>query len=124
MVASDTTLNPDLKSSPQPAGFETGALIPKDMTVRLVRADAAAWEIFLSLLYTFVLTAFGIFLGAWITDSHQSCPSFSMLEKAATVILGIVAAILGIAWLVLKVRQNQKTLKIPLSLLTAQDATP
>lgn len=103
------------------SGFDTGAFLPKDMTVRLVRADAAAWEIFISVLYSFVLTAFGIFLGSWITDAHSQQPKFTSLEKAAVIILGVIALILAGAWVVIKYRQGRRALKVPLSVLCGQD---
>jgi hypothetical protein len=50
---------------------DTGAFIPKDMTVKLVRADSSNWEIFLSSFYALSLTLFGIFFGVWISDTQQ-----------------------------------------------------
>jgi hypothetical protein len=48
-----------------------GTVLPSDMTVKLVRADSANWEIFITSLYSLTLTFFGIFLGCWISDANQ-----------------------------------------------------
>jgi hypothetical protein len=98
-------------------GVDTGALIPKDMTVRLVRADSANWETFLSCLYSMLLTVFGLFLGAWVSDSQSTTPKFTLLEKIATVSFGLIALVLIAAWIFLKVRQHRRGIKIPYELL-------
>lgn len=124
-----------------PAGFNTGAFLPKDMTVRLVRADSAAWEIFLSVFWSITLTVFGIYLGAWISVSNQTTaagatapvggsgtmpqnmpvnltqPVFDTLNKIACIGFGIVSLILLGAWVVLKIKQNSESLKVPLDVL-------
>ena len=94
---------------------ETGAHIPRDMTVRLIRADEGKWEIFISLLYSFLLTVFSMYLGAWLSDVQLPVPRFTFLDKAATVLFGIIALILLIALVVLKIKQHRKTIKVPLS---------
>jgi hypothetical protein len=99
------------------SGVDTGALIPRDMTVRLVRADSANWEVFLQALYSLLLTFFGIFLGGWINDAGSSAPRFTGLEKTATVIFGVLALVLIGAWVVLKIKQHKKNVKIPYEIL-------
>jgi hypothetical protein len=105
----------------QKVGFDTGALLPRDMTVRLVRADSAGWEIFLSALYSLVLAVFGVFLGAWITDAQSQTPRFTFFDKFACVIIGCIALVLAGAWVCLKIKQGRATLRVPLDLLKAFD---
>lgn len=109
-------------------GFSTGALLPKDMTVKLVRAEAANWETFLSVLYSLTLTLFGLFLGAWVTTS-SSGKSWTSLEAVATVAFGMLSAGLVTAWVIIKVRQQRQGVVIPYEILstyqkTEQEAAP
>jgi hypothetical protein len=108
-----------VKVDRQKVGFDTGALLPRDMTVRLVRADSAGWEIFLSALYSLVLAVFGVFLGAWVTDAQSQTPKFTFLEKFACITLGCIAVVLVGAWICLKIRQSRATLRVPLDVLKA-----
>jgi len=107
--------NSDSKSSN--GQVDTGAFIPKDMTVKLVRADSANWEIFLSSLYSLTLTLFGIFLGVWISDFEQGNNSFGVLEKTATLAFLILSIILIVVWILIKVKQRKSGVKIPQNLL-------
>ena len=52
--------------------FDVGALLPRDMTVKLVRAESANWETFLLCFYSLTLTLFGIFFGSRISSLHYS----------------------------------------------------
>jgi len=116
------------------AGFDTGALLPRDMTVRLVRADSAGWEIFLSTLWSITLTIFGIYMGAWIslggskavatgspaptsTPVQDLPPAFGAFDKVACVAFGLISLVLIGAWGFIKFRQGRKTLKVPYELL-------
>ena len=109
-------------------GFNTGALIPRDMTVKLVRAETATWETFLSVLYSLTLTLFGLFLGAWVTSSSAG-KSWTSLEAVATISFGSLSVILIAAWAVIKVRQQRHGVVVPYEVLstyrkTEQEATP
>lgn len=97
-------------------GFSTGALLPKDMTVKLVRAETANWETFLSVLYSLTLTLFGLFLGAWVTTSSAG-KSWTSLEAVATVAFGLLSAGLMTAWGVIKVRQQHQGVVVPYEIL-------
>ena len=97
-------------------GFHTGALLPRDMTVRLVRAETANWETFLSVLYSATLTLFGIFLGAGVAKRSTQTP-FSTLEWAATWAFLVLSVVLLFCWGAIKLRAQRNVLKIPHSLL-------
>lgn len=86
----------------------TGAVIPKDMTVKLVRADSANWEILLSSLYSLTLTFFGILLGAWLTDTEKNTQTFSLLEKVCTIFLLFISVVLIVIWVIIKIKQSRK----------------
>lgn len=105
----------DYKDGPESSrdAINTGAMIPKDMTVRLVRADSANWEIFISLLYSLSLTFFGVFLGSWISDSAKEVPSFTNLEMISTIFLGLLSLILISVWGWLKYQQQKNCILIP-----------
>jgi len=109
--------NSDSKSSI--GQVDTGAFIPKDMTVTLVRADSSNWEIFLSSLYSLTLTFFGIFLGSWISAAEKGDKSFSMLEKTATLFFLGISIILMVVWISIKVRQRKGGVKIPQNILNS-----
>lgn len=109
-------------------GFSTGAQIPRDMTVKLVRAEAATWETFLSVLYSITLTLFGLFLGAWVTSSSAG-KNWTSLEVVATISFGLLSAGLIIAWVVIKIRQQRHGVVVPYDVLntyqkTEQEAAP
>jgi hypothetical protein len=95
-------------SSNEGGGISTGAFIPQDMTVKLVRADSANWEIFLSFLYSLTLTFFGIFMGAWISNKNVT----TSLEKTATISLGVISIILIFAWGSIKFKQKKSQIRI------------
>jgi len=93
--------------------ISTGAVIPCDMTVKLIRADSANWEIFITAFNSLTLTIFGIFLGVWISDSKQTIKTFSFLEKVATLFFLFISLVLIIIWIVMKINQSKKGVKIP-----------
>ncbi len=68
----DVTQNYNSDSESTSGKVDTGAFIPRDMTVKLVRADSSNWEIFLSSFYSLTLTLFGIFLGVLISVTNGS----------------------------------------------------
>lgn len=107
--------NPDSDSSR--GKVDTGAFIPKDMTVKLIRADSSNWEIFLSSLYSLTLTLFGLFLGVWIFDVQQGSNSFGILDKIATLFFLFLSVLLIIVWIIIKVRQRKGGVKIPQDIL-------
>jgi hypothetical protein len=96
--------------------FDTGALLPKDLTVRLVRSESANWETFLSVLYSITLTLFGLFLGSWLSSSAASV-KFTSLESVATIAFGFLSLALIIVWIILKVKQQRHGIKVPYNLL-------
>lgn len=122
------------------AGFDTGAFLPRDMTVRLVRAESAGWEIFLSVFWSITLTIFGIFLGAWISASNQkpipltvstatgenlahkeiivdlAQATFGTFNKVACILFGLISLVLLGAWGYIKIRQSSSSLKVPYEL--------
>ncbi len=109
-------------------GVSTGAQIPQDMTVKLVRAEAANWETFLSVLYSITLTFFGLFLGAWVTSSSAG-KNWTSLEVVATVAFGLISSGLVITWVVIKIRQQRHGAVLPYDVLnkyqkTEQEAAP
>ncbi len=93
--------------------ISTGAVIPCDMTVKLIRADSANWEIFITSFNSITLTIFGIFLGVWISDSQQTVQTFSFLEKFATLFFLFISIILIFIWIIMKINQSKKGVKIP-----------
>ena len=96
--------------------FDTGALLPKDLTVKLVRSESANWETFLSVLYSITLTLFGLFLGCWIS-SNNNCVKFSNLESVAMIVFGVLSIGLIVVWAFLKVKQQRHGIKVPYDLL-------
>lgn len=113
----EVTQNYNSNSESTSEKVDTGAFIPRDMTVKLVRADSSNWEIFLSSFYSLTLTLFGIFLGVWISDVQEGANSFSILEKTATIFFFVISVILIIAWIFIKVRQRKGGVKIPQDIL-------
>ena len=110
------------------SGVSTGALIPQDMPVKLVRAEAANWETFLSVLYSITLTLFGLFLGAWVTTSSAG-KNWTSLEAVAAISFGILSVGLITAWVFIKVRQQRQGVVVPYEVLnlyqkTEQEAAP
>jgi hypothetical protein len=95
--------------------IDTGALLPKDMTVKLVRAEAANWETFLQCLYSITLTLFGLFLGSWVSGTNST--NFSNLEITATISFGIISSSLIAVWVILKIKQSKQGIKIPSEIL-------
>jgi hypothetical protein len=98
------------------ARIDTGALIPRDMTVKLVRAEVANWETFLQCVYSITLTLFGLFLGALIStpdDGNQ----MSNLEITATISFGVISFCLICLWIYLKVQQSNQGIKVPYEML-------
>jgi hypothetical protein len=93
--------------------ISTGAVIPCDMTVKLVRADSANWEIFITALNSFTLTFFGIFLGVWISDAKQNVHNFSFLEKFATIFFLLISLVLIAIWIITKINQSKRGVRIP-----------
>ncbi|TRY30331.1 hypothetical protein [Aliiglaciecola sp. M165] len=98
-------------------GLDTGALLPKDMTVKLVRAEAANWETLLQCLFSVTLTLFGLFLGAWVSSTNDDV-SFTSLEVVATLSFGVLSFGLIFIWVILKIRQSKHGIKVPYDILS------
>lgn len=96
--------------------IDTGALLPKDMTVKLVRAENSNWETFLQCLYSTTLTLFGLFLGSWLS-SDESSSEFTSLEITATISFGALSFVLIIIWIILKLKQAKRSIKVPYEML-------
>ena len=62
--------------------FHFGAVLPKDMTVSLIRADNASWEILISVLHSITLSFFMLFLGEFLATGEKEY-LFTTLEKIA-----------------------------------------
>lgn len=90
----------------------TGTMLPKDLTVKLVRADTANWETFLSLLYSIMMTLFGVFLGSYLSNSDNPNSKFSTLEFTATISFGVLSLILIGVWVVIKVFQQRGSVRV------------
>lgn len=97
--------------------IDTGALLPRDMTVKLVRAESANWETFLQCMYSITLTLFGLFLGSWVSSSSSSI-SFTSLEVVATLSFGFLSLALIVIWVVIKIRQSKQGIKVPYDMLS------
>jgi len=95
-------------------GMDVGVRLPKDMTVKLVRADSAGMEIFLSILYSLALMVFGVFWGALI---DRPAGQRTTLEISAVLIFGVLAGILLSALGVIKRNQRRSSVVIPTSAL-------
>ena len=98
--------------------ISTGTVLPSDMTVKLVRADSANWEIFITSLNSLTLTFFGIFLGVWISDANQSSHNFTFLEKIATIFFLLISVLLIVVWIIIKIKQSNSGVKIPQDFLS------
>jgi hypothetical protein len=96
--------------------IDTGALLPKDMTVKLVRAESANWETFIQVLYSITLTLFGLFLGSWVSAANTNV-SFTSLEVVSTFSFGIISLVLIVVWSILKIMQSRQGIKIPYDIL-------
>lgn len=105
-------------SSLQPQQFEdqasvqSGFILPCDIRVRLVRAESSGLDTILSLLYTSMFTVFGVFLGI-VTEKQQATSP----EIAATWVFGIFSVILLLWWVLTKIRQYEKGISLPSSIL-------
>lgn len=93
--------------------FTTGAVLPKDMTVKLVRADQEIWDTFLSIGFSITLTLFGIFLGSWLSMPED----LSKLELTAAVAFGCISLTLVGFWSRIKISRHKNEVIIPYELL-------
>src|ERR1035441_7361701 len=60
---------------------QSGIILPSDIRIRLVRAEAASLDTILSFLYSTMLSVFGVFLGIVLTKGKQS-----MVTEIASVV--------------------------------------
>jgi hypothetical protein len=98
------------------SGFEYGAVLPRNMTVSLVRSDNANWETIISFLFSLFLSFFMLFLAEYLPVPATGS-SFSPLETLAIWILGIFTLIFLITWIILKIKQQQSGVIIPMGIL-------
>jgi len=87
-------------------GISTGAYLPQDMTVKLVRADSSNLELFFSIFYSLFLTLCGITSGAWIATPPDG--TFSPWGKFATYAYGVLAIIFIALWIYLRISMYKK----------------
>lgn len=102
-------------SNQQQLVLMTGAVLPEDMRIKLIRADSSSFDTILTVFFSITLTLFGTFLGIWITDSVKTSSS----EKVATVAFGGLSLALIIWWIVIKVTQMKKGVTVPISVLNS-----
>ncbi len=93
--------------------INTGTMLPKDLTVKLVRADTSNWETFLSCLYSFTLTLFGLFLGTLISRDSSQLSNPSTLEIIATIVFGCLSLLLIGIWVCVKIRVQIGGVRMP-----------
>lgn len=88
--------------------IDTGVGIPKDMRVKLVRADSAILEIVISILYSVGLTISGIFIGVWgMNETH------TFLEKVGIGFTGVITLVLIAIFVFVKVIQLRSSVFVP-----------
>jgi hypothetical protein len=75
---------------------QSGIILPSDIRIRLVRAEAASLDTILSFLYSTMLSVFGVFLGIVLTKGKQSM----VTEIASVVCFGAFAVALLSWWIV------------------------
>lgn len=107
LLASSDRITPE---APPQSAFTSGALLPKDMSVTLVRADTATLENILAIIYSITLGLFGVFLGAGMAESQTK---FTALEQAATWVFGIASLGLAGGLIYLKIRQSRASVRVP-----------
>lgn len=92
-----------------------GAILPKDMTVQLIRADSVMWETLIAFLNSISLSFFMLFLGEFTAKEHL----FTRLEIMSLWVLGGFTLILSIIWFALKIKQQKGGVTIPIEALRA-----
>jgi hypothetical protein len=96
---------------------QSGIILPSDIRIRLVRAEAASLDTILSLLYSTVLSIFSLFLGIVLTKG-STCTT---TEIAAVVCFGILSCFLLGWWLYIKWKQSEKGVSVPHTVLQQFD---
>jgi hypothetical protein len=94
--------------------FKTGAMLPQDMTVRLIRDDTSNLELLLSIGYSIFFTIWSGFFGAWISSSEESFPTSS---RIAMWIFLAVAVVFLVMWIVMRITMRGRSIKMPIELL-------
>ncbi len=90
-------------------GIATGAVLPIDLRIKLVRADSSIWDMFLSILFSITLTLFGVFLGACLTkEGSNPVQQITPLERTAMWFFGGISGVLIAAWGLIKYFQLRK----------------
>jgi hypothetical protein len=89
------------------ASPQFGAILPADMRVRLVRSDDN-FDSILSLLYSSMLTVFGIFLGSILTKGAAT----TKLEYAATIAFGVFSILLLLWWVYCRIKCRETGITI------------
>lgn len=91
----------------------TGAILPNDMRVNLVRAENAFMETLLTIFFSITLTLFGVFLGPWVTSP---C-GYPVLAMVGTIAFAGLSVLFLVFWIIIKVNNSKEGVTIPLNLL-------
>jgi hypothetical protein len=102
-ISSDATWQPPI---------QTGAVLPTDMRIKLVRSDNSAFETSLTILFSITLTLFGVFLSPWITSPTQMV----LIAKIGTLGFGGLSVLLIIAWAIIKINNAKRGVTVPINL--------
>ena len=92
---------------------QSGIILPSDIRIRLVRSEAASLDTILSLLYSTMMSVFGVFLGIVLTKGDKSTGT----EIGSVVCFGGFSVALLIWWIWIKRKQSEKGVSIPGSVL-------
>jgi hypothetical protein len=94
--------------------FKTGAILPQDMTVRLIKEEASNFELFLSIGYSLFMTVWSGFFGAWISSPKESFPASSQI--AMWIFLAIAVTFL-VMWIIMRRTMHGRSIEMPIELL-------
>jgi hypothetical protein len=117
MTKPNNHLNAITPDNAQSNTVQSGIILPSDIRVRLVRAEAASLDTILSLLYSTVLSIFSLFLGIVLTKGSAS----TVTEKASVICFGALSAFLLGWWIYVKWKQSEKGVSVPHSVLQEFD---
>ena len=91
----------------------SGIIFPSDIRIRLVRAETVTLDTVLSLIYSSLLTVFGVFLGIMLTKGQLRTGT----EVAAVVFFGFFSMVILVWWTINKVKQHDKGVSLPTTIL-------
>ena len=103
----------DQTGSSDNEGIDTGTYFPQDMSVKLMRAENATLETFLSVLQSITLALFCLFLTTSLSNNSCFTPSMSSMIIIATICLGISFLAFLFWWIYLKIQQHKHSVKVP-----------